>query len=211
MKDFTSSPSPDRGAKGRRHVSTTRYVLDTAGRLVEHDAGWDAFARTNGAPGLAGRPGHADAHRAVNLFAILKGRRVHDFYRALHGQILDGCLQTYAFPCRFDAPAMRRFGRLTFERGIQDSVVVTAVVDQEVPRSPVTLLAAPAAIGPGPPLPVLPMCSFCKDVKVPRFGQVWTSVEEYLADSGSLEVRLSYGICPRCYEDLVRPIVPSMR
>jgi hypothetical protein len=176
-------------------------VIDSSGVLIDHDSAWAAFARANGAPLLA------DARGAVNLFAILKGRRVHDFYTTLIRELASGTRTTWEAPCRFDGPDTRRFGRLRLERTDEGRVSATAVVDREEARPPVLLLGGPAAIAPGPPLPVLPMCSFCKDAKVPRFGQVWAPVEEYLEQEGSPAVRLSHGLCPRCYVELVRPVV----
>jgi len=180
-------------------VSCVRYTLDSTGAILSTGDGWDEFAIAGSAPSLAGA-----GARQLNLFEIVRGRRVHDFYRSLFRSILDGTLPSFEMPVRWDAPEVRRFGRFQVQRlgGRDDVLACLAVTDREEPRAPVLLLQAPPAIAAGPPLPVVPLCSFCKDVKLPVFGQVWAPTEQYLAAGFPTEVRVSHGTCPGCLEQL---------
>jgi len=48
---------------------------------------------------------------------------------------------------------------------------------------------------------LLPICSYCK--KVRKDGDYWQQVETYVAEHS--EARFSHGICPECWEEVVRP------
>jgi DNA-binding response OmpR family regulator len=48
---------------------------------------------------------------------------------------------------------------------------------------------------------LLPICSYCK--KVRNDDNYWQQVEAYLSEQG--DVQFSHGICPDCFETVVRP------
>jgi len=48
---------------------------------------------------------------------------------------------------------------------------------------------------------LLPICSYCKKIRDDQ--NYWQKVEEYI--SQHLEVRFSHGVCPECYEKIVKP------
>jgi sigma-B regulation protein RsbU (phosphoserine phosphatase) len=48
---------------------------------------------------------------------------------------------------------------------------------------------------------LLPICAYCK--KIRDDGDYWRSVEEYVASHSRAE--FSHGICPECYENVVKP------
>jgi len=51
------------------------------------------------------------------------------------------------------------------------------------------------------------MCSYCKKIRNDR--NYWQQVEAYLGEySGA---RVSHGICPDCYERVVKPELEQMR
>jgi hypothetical protein len=67
-------------------------------------------------------------------------------------------------------------------------------------------LFAPAWLGPGGG-PLLSMCSYCRHVRVARegSGERWVSAQQYQQAGGPTAVVLSHGICPDCYEHLIKP------
>ncbi|HKS35620.1 MAG TPA: response regulator transcription factor [Verrucomicrobiae bacterium] len=48
---------------------------------------------------------------------------------------------------------------------------------------------------------LLPICLYCK--KIRDDGNYWQQVDKYVADHS--EARFSHGICPECYEKVVKP------
>lgn len=48
---------------------------------------------------------------------------------------------------------------------------------------------------------LLPICSYCK--KVRNDGNYWEQVESYISKHS--EAQFSHGICPDCYENIVKP------
>jgi DNA-binding response OmpR family regulator len=48
---------------------------------------------------------------------------------------------------------------------------------------------------------LLPICSYCKRVR--KDENYWQQVESYVSDHS--EARFSHGICPPCYEKVVKP------
>lgn len=53
---------------------------------------------------------------------------------------------------------------------------------------------------------LLPICCYCKKIRDDH--NYWKQVEEYIAQH--LEVRFSHGICPECYEKVVKPELEKM-
>ena len=48
---------------------------------------------------------------------------------------------------------------------------------------------------------ILPICSYCKHVRDDK--NYWQTVESYISDHS--EAQFSHGICPDCYEKIVKP------
>jgi phosphoserine phosphatase RsbU/P len=53
---------------------------------------------------------------------------------------------------------------------------------------------------------LLPICSYCKRVR--NDGDYWQQVESYIADHS--DARFSHGICPDCFESVVRPQLQNL-
>jgi DNA-binding response OmpR family regulator len=53
---------------------------------------------------------------------------------------------------------------------------------------------------------LLPICSYCKRVR--NDGDYWQQVESYIADHS--DARFSHGICPDCFESVVRPQLQTL-
>jgi len=54
---------------------------------------------------------------------------------------------------------------------------------------------------------LLPICGFCKKVRNDR--DYWQQVEEYISIHS--EVKFSHGVCPDCYDKLLKPQLEQMR
>jgi DNA-binding response OmpR family regulator len=53
---------------------------------------------------------------------------------------------------------------------------------------------------------LLPICSYCKRVR--NDGDYWQQVESYISDHS--DARFSHGICPDCFESVVRPQLQTL-
>jgi CheY-like chemotaxis protein len=54
---------------------------------------------------------------------------------------------------------------------------------------------------------LLPICCYCKSVR--NDNDYWEQVEHYIAEHS--ELQFSHGICPRCYDTVVRPQLAQRR
>jgi sigma-B regulation protein RsbU (phosphoserine phosphatase) len=54
---------------------------------------------------------------------------------------------------------------------------------------------------------LVPICSYCKKIRNDR--NYWQQLESYLSDHS--EAQFSHGICPECYEKIVRPELENLR
>jgi hypothetical protein len=54
---------------------------------------------------------------------------------------------------------------------------------------------------------LLPICCYCKSVRNDK--DYWEQIEHYIADHS--ELQFSHGICPRCYDNMVKPELAKRR
>lgn len=54
---------------------------------------------------------------------------------------------------------------------------------------------------------ILPICSYCKSIRDDQ--NYWQKVDSYIAEHS--EIKFSHGICPTCYEDVVKPKLDEAR
>ena len=48
---------------------------------------------------------------------------------------------------------------------------------------------------------IIPICSYCKNIR--DDGDSWHQLEKYIIEHS--EAQFSHGICPKCYESVVKP------
>ncbi len=57
---------------------------------------------------------------------------------------------------------------------------------------------------------VLPTCMYCKKIRDREKGtEVWTGIEDYIAQRTAAS--FSHGVCPDCYEQVVKPELSRLR
>lgn len=54
---------------------------------------------------------------------------------------------------------------------------------------------------------LLPICSYCKRIR--NDGNYWQRVESYIAEHS--EAEFTHGVCPQCYESIVKPEMEHLR
>ncbi|MGH9355818.1 MAG: response regulator [Terriglobia bacterium] len=54
---------------------------------------------------------------------------------------------------------------------------------------------------------LLPICSYCKRIR--SDGNYWQRVESYISEHS--EAEFTHGVCPQCYENIVKPELDQLR
>ncbi len=80
----------------------------------------------------------------------------------------------------------------------------TQVVGQRLQASMSVFTAVPAG---GGSAPLLGMCSYCRYVRpaTENSTEKWIPTDRYRQMGGTTGVVLSHGICPECFDHLVKP------
>ena len=164
------------------------YRIDRGDVITAVDDAWAPFARANGAPQLAdvlGRP----------LWDYVSDDTTRQVYRDLVARVRAGHDAT--FPYRCDAPALRRFMRMTMRAAPQRGVVFESeVVRTEARPVPLLLDQKPA----GSSGVIVRVCSWCKRVHVRETWQeVEIAVERLDLFAGGPSPSLTHGMCEDCY------------
>ncbi|MEP7344396.1 MAG: hypothetical protein ABI877_03975 [Gemmatimonadaceae bacterium] len=172
------------------------YRIDSTDQLTYLNAAWSAFADANEGGAL-----HSDQVIGRSLWDFLTDRTTEQLYRDMVQRVRrDGLPIRFRFRC--DAPGRKRL--LAMEIGKDDLDGVQFVVNsilEEKRRSvlPPARIANPSNI-------FLTICGWCK--RVPLASGEWVEIEEAIDEKGlfdaGTEPRLTHGMCPMCYEAVVR-------
>jgi hypothetical protein len=75
--------------------------------------------------------------------------------------------------------------------------------------SSLDMFEPPFALARNPALPLLTMCSYCKNVRSPSEGSAgeWVTPTKYAQVGGHLSVVLNHGVCSECHENFVKPML----
>lgn len=182
-------------------MESTVYHLDDELRIVEVNEAWNAFARANGAPELAG-----PACLGQSVLACITDPTTAQLYLRLF-EWVRGTGEPVEVPFRCDAPELRRFMRLRVEAEPRGFRLQARLLRTEI-RTPASLEAG-ARRRPDPPSTVVHMCSWCKSVQV---ASLWCEIEDAIRELRLFDhehsMGITYVICPMCLstvEDLVAP------
>lgn len=174
-----------------------QYRVAHDGTITSVDETFEAFARENGAPGLAqaviGRP----------IVDFLAGPEVRSLYetlmervRASHGR--------FEFPFRCDAPDLRRFMRMRMEPLADGGLCFTATLEREEPREPVPVEWLMSRLDSRDARDLVALCSWCKRVRCD--DGAWREVEEVMA-RGLMDrdrtIAISHAACPTCEAEML--------
>jgi hypothetical protein len=178
---------------------STRYEVDSDGRIVSVGAGWDTFAVSNGAPQLA-----ADAVIGRPLSEFMVGASTAHLYDALRLRIREG--RRVVLPFRCDGPAVRRSMELFMEPAPNGHVRYEAVLRSSSERLPVALLDVETPRDTS----LVTLCAWCRRIEV---GVRWLEVEEGIRELRLFDVekvpRITHGICPDCHRMMMDEIAAT--
>ena len=184
---------------GIAYLTDEQGVIAAVGRTR-----WDAFARDNVWPAgcasaVAGRP----------LFDMIAGQPVRETAIKLHAAVASGRRSTISYHYRCDAPAHRRQMRMAItcvECSGRPMVLYQSQLLSAADRPPMALFASPSPEAfHDPSRPLVSVCSYCHAVAWPIGSEdrEWIEPEAYYARGGPGDVRVSHGICVRCYDEVV--------
>lgn len=165
------------------------YEIDVNDRIVDHDGGWERFARENGAPALA------DPIDPPVLWDSIADETTRLLWRALvdHVRTAGTPLQV-GYRC--DAPHTRRWFEARLTLHADERVRFDARLVREEPREPVLDGRLPIDHD-----RLVRMCSWCA-----RFAcdDDWCEIEDALRHERWLEMGtqplVTHTICPTCFD-----------
>ncbi len=174
-------------------IPPLRYGIDAHDRLIDLGGGWDAFALENEAPELVSK--HV---LGLPLRRFISDRTTAQLTLDLLKRARGGVTVEYPFRC--DAPALRRFLRMTMTPREGGMVELSSCTEAVEPRAPVPLLvrSIPRTSE------LLKICAWCK--KLPVAGE-WLEIEAAVEALKLFDLTrlpgLTHGICPPCEQKLV--------
>mgnify|MGYP003786188243 CR=1 FL=1 len=175
------------------------YEIDRGDCIVSVSGNWDGFLRENqGAENTA-------RGRVIGtpLWAFIAGDEPRHLYKAILKAVrAKGRPAAVRFRC--DAPDRRRFLELRILPRPEAGIRFESEIIRTEPRPRMDLLAggAPGAQS------LLSMCSVCKKIAVApsRWEEVETAVNTLSLFDQQRLPRISHGLCPACYEILIREV-----
>jgi len=160
------------------------YRIDARDSIIGVNDAWDAFARANNAPELAGT--------AVGLSVLdcITGVELGVLWRDLLARARTGVV--LSLPYRCDSPGIRRYLELTITPHADGQLAFESVTRVAEARPPESLLAAPTVEG-----AAILTCGWCRRI----WASEWLEVEEAVIRLSLLESDLppiNHGLCPEC-------------
>lgn len=171
------------------------YRIDRRDVLTEVGEAWAPFARDNQAPQLADVVGQS-------LWDHIADDTTRQVYRDLMARVRDG--REVTFPYRCDAPATRRFMRMTMRPARDRGVEFESVVERAEARDASPLVYGPPAGPPGTSGVIVRVCSWCRRVHVRETWQeVEVAVEQLGLFAGGPVPSMTHGMCEDCYASVM--------
>ena len=163
------------------------YQIDDHDRIVAVTDTWADFAVANDASHLC------EGILERSLWEFIGDSRTRELYQALLARVRAG--QPARFPFRCDAPAVRRFMRMTMTPTHAGGVRFDSVLLRAEPRTPQWSLS----VLPGKHATMLTACGWCNRIAV---ADAWEEIEVAVERLGlfgdTASTSLTHGICPAC-------------
>ncbi|MBA3949498.1 MAG: hypothetical protein H0X44_06065 [Acidobacteria bacterium] len=169
------------------------YRIDRGDVIASVNDDWGPFAQANQAPQLTDVVGQS-------VWDHVADDTTRQVYRDLLARVRAG--HEVTFPYRCDAPALRRFMRMTMRPEPDRGVLFDSVVERTEARPPSPLLEGPPAGSSGV---IVRVCSWCKRVHVRETWQeIEVAVERLGLFAGGPAPSLTHGMCEDCYARIMQ-------
>lgn len=180
----SASPAPD--------DEVIRYEIDAHDRLVSVRDAWAAFASANGAPHLA------SGVLGRSLWDFVSDDSTRDVYRRLIAQARTGRVVTFRYRC--DAPAMRRYLKMTIRLRAGDMVEFESLTLKTEPRAAPFL---PAAAQPSSGA-LLRICSWCSRIAVEHdWLEAEDAIDRLRLFDTPVAATITHGMCAECIKRMI--------
>jgi hypothetical protein len=177
----------------------TRYLINRENMIESVNDGWCSFAKQNGDNGLI--INETVLQRDISSF-IACGK-----CRELYGMLIESVRanrKAINFSFRCDSPEKRRYMHMEMVSLKQGKIEFTSYLEREEDRRPVALLELFAERSEE----IVMICSWCKRIRAK--DETWLDAEEAVEKMSLFNrpqlPKLSHGICPACYERLIKKI-----
>lgn len=181
--------------------SPINYRIDASDRIVAVNAAWSEFAAAN-----AGQDSLPERVVGAELWSFINDDTINELYRRMVARARAG--HTMRFRYRCDAPAERRHFEMKITAGVRSEVEFSSLMVSCEPRPAVGWLDRHAARGDD----LVRMCGWCGRVALGD-GQ-WVEIELAIEQHGAFQnltpPRISHGICPECFQRMVRLLPPEV-
>ena len=176
----------------------TRYLINRKNRIEAVNEGWRSFAVRNHGEKLMNE---MILYRDISSFIACGS--CQELYDMLIKSVRDN-KKAINFSFRCDSPEKRRYMKMEMIPMAQGKVEFTSYLEWEEERTPVALLEL---IGERSE-EVLMICSWCKRIRTE--SEIWLDAEEAIEKMELFHKKqlpkLSHGICPDCYGQLIKKI-----
>lgn len=209
----TSQATPDTSAY--EQLGDMYYIIDRNNKIVKcgPEKEWNSFSQENGGQGL-----EANSLVGKDLFSFITGERTILQYKKIHDLIWSGKKKRFIIKSMCDSPEFRRPLRTCISaiartggdgKSQVEYLLYHHCVWDEHSRPPVHHLNCPHyGSGSNLGVPILYMCSYCKDVRYPAGASEgkWISSAEYYArceqegNKRADDVLLSHTVCDKCFD-----------
>lgn len=176
----------------------TRYLINRENEIESINGDWRSFARQNGGEKLMSE---MILHR--DIISFISCGRCQELYDMLINSVRTS-KKMIEFPFRCDSPDIRRFMKMEMIPLDQGRVEFISYTEREEVRLPIYLLDISVQRSEK----IITICSWCKRIKAEHVH--WLDMEEAVQKmelfNSNRFPKLSHGICPACYETLVKKI-----
>ncbi|WPD24981.1 MAG: hypothetical protein SD837_10520 [Candidatus Electrothrix scaldis] len=175
-----------------------RYFINRENRIESINDVWRSFAAKNGGEKLMNE---MVLYRDISKFIACD--RCQELYYMLLESIR-ASKKAIGFSFRCDSPETRRYMKMEMVPLEQGKVQFTSYLEREEEREPVALLEIFAERS----VEIITICSWCKRIKAENGS--WLDAEEAVEKMALFHKerlpKLSHGVCPVCYELLIKKI-----
>ncbi len=169
------------------------YRIDGRDVIAAVDDAWAPFAQANQAPQITDVIGQS-------VWDHVADDTTRQVYRDLLARVRAG--HEVTFPYRCDAPALRRFMRMTMRQAPDRGVLFDSVIERAEARPARPPLDGLAAGSSGV---IVRVCSWCKRMQVRETWQeVEVAVERLGLFAGGPSPALTHGMCEDCYARIMQ-------
>jgi len=213
------------------------YITDLDGTVIAYNKkNWNAFAITNSAPELA----DPSFIFGKSIYSFIADKETRDSYKKYSELLIKKLRDSIIFPYRCDAPEVKREMRMAITFILHNdkpaAFIYHSITLNEEHRPPINILKAWKPETGESHIPMLTICSYCKNVLIDLESQIrlsisadmleeaisttsqvdnskglWVTPEKYYQMGGGERVILNHGICPTCYRDIISPMIAQLK